>query len=669
MITQTHRLDVVPGGITTVVHVKQYQTDESLVFELFSRFGDFEISAAFTECTVRGTKSDGNGYSANATCDPSNNSVTVQLTEQMTAVAGRQPYEITVTDSTGRMITTTFILDVHRAALDAGTVESESVIKEVGTAVTEYLDSGAADDIIDATVEEWMDNHPEASTTVENNSITEIKINTDFLPFIKNDYATPEMFGAKGNGTADDTVAFQEALDAAEIVVLDGAKTYLCLGVLRIGKGTVLEMNGATLAGPDTADGLWQIFNFEETDTFTGYNGNGNIEIRNGRFLRSTFSFMHGENILIENCAFEDARRSHFIEICACRNVTIRDCSFKGMTLNYTAPQVEYINIDNCTADNFPHLPADSVMFDGTVDDGVLIDNCVFDRNNTSMADAVGKHARYDADHPELNRAKNITIRDCTVYGATETAFLFRSCDDILIENCKAYSCRELYYLKEVDNAKITNCYIEGQTNFNTISTAENVVVTNNTVILNGSTDSWDIQLQREVDNLNYSYNNYVNSYGGRLPICFGYRTSGDDQYTTTVTKMKAVGNVYNVNGQRRGLFALPDSSSGVTVSFEQVDDCNIIAPQNEYTAVTSAFTLTNFNRIVLYVGAPSYSTLSEIVIAGYPGSNIAVGNVYQIPVNMAAAGQVGLVTVTVTDAHTLTTTGQKIRFVKSQRI
>lgn len=152
MITQTHKLDVVPGGVTAVVHVKQYQTGESLVFELFSRFGEFEISSTFTDCTVRGTKSDGNGYSANATCDPSNNSVTVELTEQMTAVAGRQPYEITITESTGRMITTTFILDVHRAALDADTVVSESVIREVQTIVEEYIEDHPGLFVVDPTL-------------------------------------------------------------------------------------------------------------------------------------------------------------------------------------------------------------------------------------------------------------------------------------------------------------------------------------------------------------------------------------------------------------------------------------------------------------------------------------------------------------------------------------
>ncbi len=140
MITQTHRLDIIPGGPKTVVHVKQYQTDAVLVFELYSRLGSFEIPLNYTDCVVRGTKPDGNGYSAEAQCSYSLKTVTVQLTEQMTPVAGRCPFEISITDSSGDMITATFILDVQRAALDADTVESDSAIREIEAVTLEYLE-------------------------------------------------------------------------------------------------------------------------------------------------------------------------------------------------------------------------------------------------------------------------------------------------------------------------------------------------------------------------------------------------------------------------------------------------------------------------------------------------------------------------------------------------
>lgn len=61
------------------------------------------------------------------------------------------------------------------------------------------------EDVIAADVSNWLDEHPEATTTVQNGAITETKINAEFLPYITNSYITPQMFGAKGDGISDDT--------------------------------------------------------------------------------------------------------------------------------------------------------------------------------------------------------------------------------------------------------------------------------------------------------------------------------------------------------------------------------------------------------------------------------------------------------------------------------
>lgn len=133
MVTYKIDLDITPGGLPKVLHVKQYQTDATLEFKLHARRGTLSIGNV-TDCSIRGTKTDGNGYSASATFLPASTVVRVTLTAQMTAVAGRQPYEITVTDSTGKMITATFYLDVQRAAFDTDTI-SDSVIRELTEAM------------------------------------------------------------------------------------------------------------------------------------------------------------------------------------------------------------------------------------------------------------------------------------------------------------------------------------------------------------------------------------------------------------------------------------------------------------------------------------------------------------------------------------------------------
>lgn len=63
-------------------------------------------------------------------------------------------------------------------------------------------------------VNEWLDNHPEATTTVEDHSLTYKKLINGTLSFV-----TPEMYGAKGDGVTDDTDAIKDAL-ASELPVL-----------------------------------------------------------------------------------------------------------------------------------------------------------------------------------------------------------------------------------------------------------------------------------------------------------------------------------------------------------------------------------------------------------------------------------------------------------------
>ena len=146
MITLTNRIDMRPGVVPLVIHLGQYDSDFSLIFELYSSAGNFTVESG-TTAMIRGTKTDGNAYDADATIDVSAKTVTVAGSEQMTAAKGRNVYELVLKKGTKVLSTANFILDVERAAMDADTIASESVLKELNAIIAgaETATEAAAD--------------------------------------------------------------------------------------------------------------------------------------------------------------------------------------------------------------------------------------------------------------------------------------------------------------------------------------------------------------------------------------------------------------------------------------------------------------------------------------------------------------------------------------------
>ena len=146
MRTLTQPLNMSPGGIPPVIHVSQYDSDFTIVFNLFSTVGDFAIESG-TTAMVRGTKSSGTGYSADATINISAKTVTVTGNQQMTAAAGQNVFEITLLKSGKEISSKNFILLCERAALDADTITDETVLRELNAIIdgTEIATQAAED--------------------------------------------------------------------------------------------------------------------------------------------------------------------------------------------------------------------------------------------------------------------------------------------------------------------------------------------------------------------------------------------------------------------------------------------------------------------------------------------------------------------------------------------
>lgn len=135
MRTIQKRIDVVPNSIPAIINVNQYDSDFSMQFTLYSSNGSLTIPSG-TTASIRGTKADGNGYSANATSvNPSTGLVVIAGSQQMTAAAGRNEFELVLEYNNKELSTANFILQVERAAMDAGTITSDSVLRELNAII------------------------------------------------------------------------------------------------------------------------------------------------------------------------------------------------------------------------------------------------------------------------------------------------------------------------------------------------------------------------------------------------------------------------------------------------------------------------------------------------------------------------------------------------------
>lgn len=145
MVTYEYDLDVVPRGVPVVVPVKQYEDDAEIVLHVYSRRATLVVPTGST-AFIRGTKPDGNVYSANIELENfGENTVdaVVDVTKQMTAVQGRALFEVVFTYQQAEIITASFVLDVVDAAMDLDSIQSESILRELQDKVDNaYVENG-----------------------------------------------------------------------------------------------------------------------------------------------------------------------------------------------------------------------------------------------------------------------------------------------------------------------------------------------------------------------------------------------------------------------------------------------------------------------------------------------------------------------------------------------
>ena len=325
---------------------------------------------------------------------------------------------------------------------------------------------------------------------------------------------TPEMFGAIGDGIADDTDAVQSCLakygDSKSVCVL--SKTYVCsskyfkdqnnlLQGLRVYPNTYIYLSGTLISNPKDGHGICiQLFEYNgDNSNYKNKNititGGGTIDglgyDENTTRYNSMLRMGHGENIRIENITFKNATRYHGMEITSCKNVVIDNCKFEGFYAHNSCNKKdeknhsvigphEFIQIEELDSGGSGGMtPYDSPI----VPEDITVSNCTFSSGNGEFYKAIGDHGARKYSY------KNIKILNNTFKNSTKNLGYNEKVNP-------SNNCIVGFYTK-VDGLEISGNTFEN-CNANGICASGNVSITNNTfknILLGGISVLFDSEV------------------------------------------------------------------------------------------------------------------------------------------------------------------------------
>jgi hypothetical protein len=113
MITYRNKLSVTPGGRPTVVHLNQNDADFTLIFDLYSVYGDLTIQSG-SSVLMDGRHENGTPFSINGSI--SGTVVTIPGSTSLTSDLGKAVGEVTITKSGKRLSTSNILFIIEPRA-------------------------------------------------------------------------------------------------------------------------------------------------------------------------------------------------------------------------------------------------------------------------------------------------------------------------------------------------------------------------------------------------------------------------------------------------------------------------------------------------------------------------------------------------------------------------
>lgn len=206
------KVELFPGTPSPIVHLSENDVGDTLAFELIYKGQPVNVPNG-SVVKFKGTKKNGLGFTVDSS-NVSGNVVSFVVSEDMTSCSGVVEAEISITLSNNKHGTCNVVLIVEKNPHSDGTQDGSypQIVSEMRELVEQIegdaeTASNAANIAVAAknsaleiqqdvhqytasVIDDWLDNHPEATTTVQDGSLTREK----FSSALKNDVAFKDKY-------------------------------------------------------------------------------------------------------------------------------------------------------------------------------------------------------------------------------------------------------------------------------------------------------------------------------------------------------------------------------------------------------------------------------------------------------------------------------------------